>query len=291
MAFSEWHQTFTLLFNLWRNPFFYLIIILSLINILGEAAKWKLLIRPKISLPFFVSIKSVLRGISTGILTPGRIGEIGGRVMSYQGDQLSYSSIMFVVGSLFQTGLTMVLGFLALFLVSVSLKSLNFQFYLIAISLFTLSVTLVIYCIKNFLPRYYPRQEIRLYLSYITSCSPTKLFTIGSISILRYALYSFQLYLALILFNPTIPFLTALPLIFFFYFGITFLPGFVFADLGIRGSIAVFLFGTLTSSISLIVIPVFFLWILNNCIPALVGLWFLLDQKDKLQHSKLSLGD
>ena len=65
----------------------------------------------------------------------------------------------------------------------------------------------------------------------------------------------------------------------FFYFGITFLPGFLIADLGIRGSLAIFIFGSLAATTAQILVPIFLVWTLNNCLPAVIGLWFLVKQK------------
>ncbi|MFA6401838.1 MAG: hypothetical protein WCX31_09470 [Salinivirgaceae bacterium] len=55
----------------------------------------------------------------------------------------------------------------------------------------------------------------------------------------------------------------------------TFIPTFALAELGVRGSVAVLVIGTLSPLSSAIIAASVLLWIINLALPALVGAQFL----------------
>ena len=279
MTFSQWKDLSTLGKSLLGNNYLYLTILLPFLNIFLESKKWQTLLNPTIRISSKDSIKSVLSGVSTGILTPSGIGEIGGRVLPYTTQNLSYSSAMFVVGSLFQTTITVGLGLLSLLFINISGQSNIVLTILGWLTLAALVVLAIIYGVTRRNSSDYMAEKATHYMSLILSCSLKKLIQVGTISLIRYAIYTTQLYIVLLMLNPDIQILTTIPLIAFFYFGITFLPGFLIADLGIRGSLAIFIFGSLEATTAQILVPIFLVWTLNNCLPAVIGLWFLVKQK------------
>lgn len=279
ITFTQWYSLGAILQSLLFNKYFFLTLFLPFINIAGEAFKWQTLLSPTVKFSFSDSLKSVLSGISTGILTPGRIGEIGGRILPHRTSNLAFSSTMFVVGSLFQTIITLALGLLAFSILDFPLITSKFTSIGIIIPTLFALLLLIIYILLKRRVKHSVTTQLLRYKNFISQCSTTKLLCVATISISRYFIYTIQLFIALQLFNPNIHLISTLPLIFVFYFGITFLPGFLVADLGIRGSLAIFLFGPICSSTATILMPIYLIWLLNSCIPALLGLWFLTRQK------------
>ena len=68
-----------------------------------------------------------------------------------------------------------------------------------------------------------------------------------------------------ILFNE---FIMHAPIYFFF---ITLIPSFFLADIGIRGSVSLFVFAQFEAQMPLILLAIFFLWFINVVVPALLG--------------------
>ncbi len=69
--------------NNWENNIHFLIILVFLmpLNWYLESLKWKTLMNPFIKLSSIEALKSILVGLSFGMVTPARLGEYGGRVL------------------------------------------------------------------------------------------------------------------------------------------------------------------------------------------------------------------
>ncbi|GAO28370.1 hypothetical protein JCM15548_1455 [Geofilum rubicundum JCM 15548] len=103
---------------------------------------------------------------------------------------------------------------------------------------------------------------------------------VGGLTILRYAIYNFQLWLMLWFFDISTG-LSDLGLIMTYYAAITLLPTMAVADLGIRSSIALFLFSMLSPNSAGIVASVFLIWVINLALPSIVAA--LLQPRDDSQ--------
>lgn len=92
-------------FNIWALV---LAILLIPINIWLEATKFKILLgsRPSILL----AIKSILAGFAAGIVTPGRVGEYGGRLLFIGPKDRTVATLATFVGSIGQNLVNMTLG-------------------------------------------------------------------------------------------------------------------------------------------------------------------------------------
>jgi hypothetical protein len=83
-------------------PLLLLCILLSPVNWLLETQKWKQLLSPIENLNFKKTSISILSGITLGILTPGRIGEYGGRLMNVTASNRPQAAFAHFIGSLAQ---------------------------------------------------------------------------------------------------------------------------------------------------------------------------------------------
>jgi hypothetical protein len=97
------------------------------------------------------------------------------------------------------------------------------------------------------------------------------------VTLLRYLVYTFQLWLALWFFGLMADALQwwLVPV---YLLIITIIPGIALADLGIRSSAALFLFGSGGVATGAVVASVFIVWVFNLGLPSLSG-FFLLKRK------------
>lgn len=273
--FLEWEALKNHLILSLRNPLLYITFILPFLNFGAESLKWRLLLSPDVDISFRRSLGAVVGGVTTGIMTPARLGEIGARVMLLKNEDRGFGGAMFVVGSLIQTIITVVLGVVALIWVNNGIWIASTFHYLMVVIGVTLVLIIIFRLVKHLNPKLSVFTVIARYGKDVRGVSKGKLLIIIALSLFKYFVYSIQLFLVLKLFNPSLGLGVTFPLISIFYLGITFLPGFLLADLGVRGSLSIFLFSTVIQPSLLIIIPVFFLWILNSCLPALIGLWII----------------
>ncbi len=280
LSFTDWGQ-FLSVFGSSTISFKLIIVTLLLpfLTIYLESVKWSYLLAPLVSISQKMSVKSVLMGISTGIFTPGRVGEIAGRIISDNSQKKPYVTSMFVVGSFIQTFITIVLGVVGIILLKLDIFTGKLLISLLVVALLPLVIWILAKGFQRVLPNYFPTDAINSAWLSIRQVTFKKMMVTLVVSLVKYSIYSLQLYIALYLFNPSIELISTLPKIAIFYFGVTFLPGFLWADLGIRGSLSLFLFSTATVQGASVLIPIYLIWLLNSCIPALVGLILLLNHK------------
>lgn len=94
------------------------LLMLAALNWLLEAFKWQLLGRKLQPLSFGRALSSVLYGVSLGMITPKRSGEVAGRVLALEPGKRWKGVLVHTAGGLTQLGVTLVAGILSLLLVS-----------------------------------------------------------------------------------------------------------------------------------------------------------------------------
>jgi len=260
------------------------VLLLMPVNLLLEAIKWKRLLKLDPPMGWWWSLRAVSTGLTIGLFTPSRLGEFGGRIMYVQKrwrmaalwatllSSFGQLVVLFCAGMLLSPRWLVAQGYLGdVFLVWGSvvgaLLALGFLWF------FLKSDALATQLIRLRLSAFWRKK-----LTLIRRYSAAELREVLLFSGLRLVSYNLQLCLLWLVFDLQISFGAALllsPLLFFFQAG---LPGFVLTDLGVRGSIALFLLADYADSAWQLVLPSYSLWLLNVILPALLGwvsLWFL----------------
>jgi len=99
--------------------------------------------------------------------------------------------------------------------------------------------------------------------------------TILGLSLLRFGIFTGQYYLLLRWQGVALPVLEGFLLCALFFWAMAIIPSIALAELGIRGTVSVFLFAPYTGNVAGIAMAVFILWCINLVIPALGGAGFL----------------
>jgi len=92
---------------------------------------------------------------------------------------------------------------------------------------------------------------------------------------LKFLTYITQFYLILLFFGISIPPFTGLSAVALIYLILHFLPLPTVADMGLRGSVALWILKPYTTNDPAIIFTTFLIWIINIMIPALIGLILL----------------
>lgn len=282
-----------------QNSSFYLLLgsicFMMLLNLSLEAVKWQLLIGKLESVGFLLAFKAIFTGISVSMFMPNRIGDYLGRVFMLRSTNPVKGILVTIIGSIAQLITTLLAGSLAsVFAVLYffdTTATLN-QWLFIGLLLIVVSFhvfLLVLYfnlpLLKPLLTRVFKKWKNRIesYAEVFTYYSFGDLMQILLFSIFRYAVFSLQFYLFLILFNVPISYLYAMMLIALTYFALSIIPTVALSELGIRGSLALYVFGQYfantglwTETMALAVLASSTaLWIINLAIPALLGIFFV----------------
>jgi len=281
--------SFLLSWNNQKTLFLLFCFLLMYINWLTESVKWKLLLSNIEKISILTALKSVFIGITCAIFTPYRIGEFAGRpILIHKENKLSAILATFV-GSVSQSITTIGMGLLGLFIsqymdIPIDLYSLNK--FTISISITILSYAGIIYLYFNPLLIAIMIQKSGLFLrwkikiDFLCQYNFKILSTVLIFSHLRYIIFFLQYFILLHIFNVQIGLLNSFSAISLSYLFLFTIPGIPIAEIGIRGSLALYFLGTYSTNEIAILAASTSLWIINLVIPAILGSVFLLISKN-----------
>ena len=247
------------------------VLILLPINWLIEALKWKRVCRYIERLRPKRAMKAVLAGISSGFVTPNRLGDIVGRMHFLQSKNRDSAVSLAAVNSLTQNLAILLPGIplaILFFMQKQSpIKSGTYLLFLMAI-LILFSINLI------FLPviaRRIKNEKIQPYFRGLTNYTYNDLVAITGLSLLRFCVFSLQFFLMLRFFGVELTFTQAVTSIPVMYLLVTFTPSFAFSEALIRGSWAVFVIGQFATNTPGILLAGVGLWFINVIIPVITG--------------------
>ncbi|MDF1671894.1 MAG: lysylphosphatidylglycerol synthase domain-containing protein [Vicingaceae bacterium] len=243
-----------------------------------EAIKWKYVIRKTLNISFFKAFNYTLTGVTAGLLTPNRIGEVPFRALLLGKKYFKEITLKTLVSSYSQMIITFIIGLCGL-MVTYHLFDFGFDvnllfgvFILIALVMLLLyfklhNVKLLLYKIP-----YLKNNQLADALGVF---SYKELLVILGLSFLRYLIFSFQYFLAMEAFGIDMINLTSISLIPVCFTVASFIPTILFSEIAVRASVALFIFG-LTSDLNISIMAAsLMLWNINVAFPALLGLFNL----------------
>jgi uncharacterized membrane protein YbhN (UPF0104 family) len=275
-----------------------LCVLLVLVNWGVETGKWQYLIRKIEKVNFFRAFKAVLAGVAISSFTPNRIGEFLGRVFILEKANRVEGILITILGSISQFLVTFILGasgiaifvlvFKGLITEELGISGQLFTWLYLALALITLALFafllmlfLKVSVVKDFVNRLAGNRwkKIKKYTRVFNLYQPGELAKVLGYSLLRYFIYTLQFYLMLRVFGVNLPLIPGLVMISIILFAITIIPTIAIAELGIRGSLAIFIIGTYLNSHGLsdlnldmgIIAASSGIWLINLAIPALIG--------------------
>lgn len=267
-------------FNCYSLFLLILVLFLMIVNWSIESAKWKILIKHLEKISFFTSLKAVLSGVTVSIFTPNRVGEFGGRIFVLKKRNRVSAIFATIVGSFSQLIITIVVGLISLIMLFIispeKIIHIKFNNNFLIILLFIVCVSIIyIYlhldkCL-NFIIKLPYLKKTKKYIEIISSYNKKELLKILFISFIRYLVFLTQFYLLLLVFNVNIGIVPAFISIGLIFLAMTAIPTITLAEIGIRGSVALFFFGMFSDEIVGIISTSIVLWIINLAIPALIG--------------------
>jgi len=266
------------------------LLFLMTLNWAIESLKWKLLINQAEGVSFLTSYEAILGGLATSVFTPNRVGEFIGRVFILKKTDPLKAILLTIVGSFSQLLITIVMGtaaylvFAPRYLTSLMYDSTwlvsGFSVTLVILSLISILTFFnisILHRISILIPEKYSAR-IRSSIDAMADCPKTLLLKTVLLSLLRYLVFSTQFYLAIHLMglNFTMPqSMMVIPVI---YLVLAAIPTMALTELGVRGSVSVFLFGLLSGSGVLnaeatlaVVSASTLIWLVNIAVPSLAG--------------------
>lgn len=258
------------------------VILMMFLNWLVEALKWRYMISKIENISIMTAYRAVLTGITVSTFTPNRIGEYGGRVFCLEkGDRIKAVFIT-VLCSMSQLLVTILYGSISLFILFDEIlidKTFLSVSLLILLNLFLLFSYFNISHIVNFLGKFKLINSFKKYLEVLVMYNFKDLLIAFIYSNTRYFIFSLQFIILLHVFGINISFMDAILSVMLIFFFITITPTITIAEIGVRGSVAIFVLGLFSSNDIAILSSTTLLWLINLIIPAIIGSFFIFSLK------------
>lgn len=258
------------------------VLILMFCNWLVEARKWQLLVSYSQTISLRIAIKGVLIGLPLALITPNRVGEIGGRAFILENNRKDAVFATFI-GSLTQLSATLLFGLIGgiLVLCFFPLNATVRNACIISVLIVTILIILgALSKNRRFLKvitlHIVGRRYYRYLISVVDKFPPRAITQSLSYSLFRYCIFSTQFGLLVHMLVPDITVLEIAVGISLMYLFTTLIPTAVLGEIGIRGSVAMFIFQNFTDSVSQIFQVSLLLWVVNIAIPTVIGSFLLL---------------
>ena len=248
-----------------------------------ESRKWQFLVNRSQHISYGKAVSGVLVGLPLALVTPNRIGEIGGRAIVLD---RGYKEAVFAtfLGSLMQFSSTILFGVLGVIVYLAFLPHTQAVESASWISLcVAASCAVVVFLCKDqrwlklvflrMLGKNFYRKLIQLIHIYNANDVVKTLV----MSLLRYCVFSSQFFLLISMLIPELSFVEMFVGITLTYLFTTIIPTSVLGEIGIRGSVAMFIFEAFTPQVAVIFQISLLIWIINIVVPTLVGSVILLN--------------
>lgn len=258
-------------------------LILVPLNLGLGAQKWRIMVRnfyPQLS--FEQSFGAILAGMTTGIFTPNRIGEYGGRVFMLPPGKRLEAVIITFIDRVCQMMITVWMGSFALigFIWYVAAFSPVITWLLIGLVLLVDALLIGLAFSRTFLiallQKYRRFKYLRIAQVTLEKLQPGIFSKVLLLAATRYLVFTFQFVLLLYAFGYHQGILLAVWMILLIYLLKSFAPSVALSELGVREGIAIYVmeqFHVADPAISFN--STFLLYLFNIALPSVFGLVFL----------------
>ncbi len=289
LRFKDLIQSSTSLFE--RSSILPLLAILILmpINWLFESMKWQETMKPQLKLSIKEAYIAVFQGISFGIITPARVGEYGGRILYLNPEHRLSGIVSTFVCSLYQNIINILMA--SIFIIFTNLEFVQEYnkglivgcgfFLCVFVSIIILGLPKIISYVSRF-PFFQKKvKNINELPQQLKRINNSNVFTY---SLLRYIVYCFQYLLIFEIFHISLSPQETFLAIGIIYGIQTILPLTPLLQIGLRGSIAVFVLSSIPDEKNMVILASYSLWLINLLIPSMIGgILMLLKSSDKRQ--------
>lgn len=263
-------------------PIFIVVCLLMFANWGLEAFKWQKLVECTQKIPYKTAVSGVLIGLPLALITPNRIGEIGGRAIVLEQKRKDAVFATFL-GSLMQLLTTLLMGMLGIifYLIFLPHNEVLERAVIVSVVVLVCLMGIVIVCkqqrwVKTLTLKLVGKKWYVRFFHLVQMYTKKDVVRTLLISILRYCVFSTQFALLIYMLLPELSFVEIFVGITLMYLFTTLIPTSVLGEIGIRGSVAMAVFQLYTTNVSIIFQISILIWIINIVAPTLTGSVLLL---------------
>lgn len=274
-------QITTIGIDTWKHTgpdaYLWVCIAMMLVNTSLEGCKWYLLANVAEPVGYGRAFSSYLAGVAFSIITPNRIGEYPGRIL-YIGSSNTWRFInVSVIGVISQLSGVYIFGLMGLVYYNVTFPA-SMAKGVLALCLLANVLIIIIYRrYETWLPalaRIKWLQRFSIYGRLPNMVPKGRQLLVLGISVLRVAIFTAQYLFLLKWMNVDIPIAGGFFMSALYFWLLAVIPGIALVELGVRGSVSIYLFqqiSTVPPNIVGMVAATAAIWLLNLIIPSIFG--------------------
>ncbi len=264
-----------------------LVVFFMFINWFLESLKWRFLISKIEKISIKRSIRAIFSGITISTFTPNRVGEYGGRVFCLQKGDRIQAVLITVIGSMAQLLTTIIFGLIGVLLLPNLMPGFE-SFLSDLVFAYPIMVFIIILLIVLLLGVFFNTSVLSILLSKIkflrkfvkytnvfSFYSYSDLLEVLLYSIARYLVFTFQFFILLQVFDVHVSYIDMMILSTNMLFIISIIPTIAITEIGVRGSVALFLFSLVSTNTLGILSATLIMWVINLLLPAMIGTIFI----------------
>ncbi len=264
--------------HVWKQtgPDLFLVLCISLlfVNVLLESGKWHLLTNSVERVSYPRALASYLAGVAFSIITPNRIGDYPGRIL-YLGRSNTFRYInVSVLGIMSQLSAIFLFGLCGLIYYNIAFPAPLARLALGLCVAANISIAIIYWRFENWLPALNQIKWLKKYLVYGRSLSRVatqrQIIVLG-LSILRFGVFTAQYLFLLRWMNVDMPLGEGFIMVALFFWVMAVIPSVALSELGLRGSISVFLFHNFSPNTIGVLAATMGIWLLNLILPSIFG--------------------
>jgi hypothetical protein len=264
---TAWQQT---------GPGIYLLMCIALmfINTSLEGHRWHRLARSVEPMSYSRAFSSYLAGVAFAVITPNRIGEYPGRIL-YLGRQHTFRYInVSILGVLAQLWGIYLFGLGALIYYNIAFPAPLAKVALCLCMAANVLAAIFYFRFESWLPLLEKVKWLRKFAIYgklVHRIDKSEQIRILTISLVRFAIFTAQYLILLKWMNVNISPVAGFGMAALFFWVIAVIPSIALTELGVRGSVSIFLFQHFSTNTVGILAATAGIWILNLIVPAIIG--------------------
>ena len=258
--------------NVWSWLTLVAVLALMPLNVVCEAAKWRLLLRDIESMTIWGAQRQVYYGYVGAFITPYHAGDYPTRAMLLK-DKGNWSAAvgLGLVGSVALLVVELILGIPATWLFASYNPSMPMQSFAVAFIVLVLLMSFLPHLVRYLSRREWKSNQMQQLVMALGKISYARFMKVIAWSFLRYAIWALQLAITLhfcgVHMQP-VEYMIAIPL---YYMLIAIFPSMPVLNIAIRGSWSLIIFSPFTDNTAGIALAVLLIWIINTVVPMLIG--------------------
>lgn len=256
------------------------LLLLSVLNRFLEILKWQNLVSFLHKISLLDATKQVLAALTAGLFTPNGVGEYAGKALFFEKTFTKKIIFLNLICNGIQMILSVVFGVFGLLYFNANYNIITTNTVAILFGLFFL-LFLVSFGLKKITIKGYSIEKTVHKINEIPKTIHQKNIFLA---ICRYLVFSHQYYFLFLAFDVDLPYFTLMATIASVYFLASSLPTFQFLDFAVKGSVAVYFFGILGVNEWIVVFISTLMWFLNVVLPVVIGTYYVMNFKIKMEQ-------